>query len=78
MPTTLEQLETKFNLRFKTSFKWGTNFDEKDTGIYIISTSIDKSYLPKSFCLWSVLSPTICIIHLLPMVEVLANHFHYT
>lgn len=48
MPTTLEQLETKFNLRFKTSFKWGTNFDEKDTGIYIISTSIDKSYLPKS------------------------------
>jgi len=48
MPTTVTELETKFNLQFKNSIKWGNSFIENDYGIYIISTSKDKGYLPAS------------------------------
>jgi phosphatidate phosphatase PAH1 len=46
MPTSVNQLEDKFQLKYLKSFKWGTSFIENKNGIYIISTSKDKDFLP--------------------------------
>ncbi len=46
MPTSIQQLEDKFQLKYLKSFKWGTAFIENNNGVYIISTSIDKDFLP--------------------------------
>ncbi|MDP3441502.1 MAG: hypothetical protein Q8T08_01465, partial [Ignavibacteria bacterium] len=39
MPTTVQQLFDNFNIKDIQQVKWGTNFNEKNQGIYIVSTS---------------------------------------
>ncbi len=39
MPTTVQQLFDNFNIKDIQQVKWGTNFNEKSQGIYIVSTS---------------------------------------
>lgn len=47
MPTTLENLETEFSLKYEGSYRWGSTFINNESGIYIISQSKDNGYLPK-------------------------------
>ena len=46
MPTSIQQLEITYGLKYINSFKWGTPITEKNNGIYIISTNKNKDYLP--------------------------------
>lgn len=46
MPTSVQQLEDKFQLKYLQSFKWGASFIENNNGIYIISTNKNKDFLP--------------------------------
>ncbi len=48
MPTSIQQLETNFNLKYLKTIKWGTSFIENNNGIYIISTSKNKDFLPEN------------------------------
>lgn len=47
MPTSVLQLTSVFNVEVIKSVKWGTRFDERNYGIYIVSTSQNIEYLPK-------------------------------
>ncbi len=47
MPTTIQQLESTFHLKYLKSIKWGTSFIESNNGIYIISKSKNKDFLPE-------------------------------
>ena len=46
MPTTIQQLETTFDLKYIKSIKWKASFKESSNGIYIISINQNKDYLP--------------------------------
>jgi hypothetical protein len=48
MPTSLENLENKFSLKYEGCYQWGSSFINSENGIYIISQSKDKDFLPKA------------------------------
>jgi hypothetical protein len=48
MPTSIESLEKKFNLKYEGCYQWGSSFINSGNGIYIISQSKDKGFLPKA------------------------------
>lgn len=49
MPTSIKDLEETFNLCYSKTIKWGNPVQESNYGIYIVSTSRTKEYLPHSF-----------------------------
>jgi hypothetical protein len=70
MPTTIQQLENTFNLKYIKTIKWGTSFNESSNGIYIISTNQNKDYLPendsvsfneKQICTWFENAPNLTL-----------------
>ncbi len=47
MPISVQKLEDTFQLKYLKSIKWGSTFVENKNGVYIISSSKDKDFLPK-------------------------------
>lgn len=48
MPTSIENVEKKLNLKYEGCHQWGSSFINSENGIYIISQSKDKGFLPKA------------------------------
>jgi hypothetical protein len=81
MPTTIQQLFTRFNIQNYSSKAWGERFVDHHEGVYIVSTSNSVSenlgttpvpiFNDRSFREWLVNCPELTVDNVRPTIEVL-------